>query len=102
MVETRDEDGGSLKAWPEDQWILRWGSISTSGGREFWKAQQLNSDLSHEVVIHWEPRLLASWKVGYDDPKTGLVRIFEIISVANPDETRMFLHLFCTEIYGGK
>jgi SPP1 family predicted phage head-tail adaptor len=94
----RGTSGSITKAWSPFATVR--GSISSSGGREFYQSRLVNAALTHEVILRWLPGVVPSMRVRYDDPKTGVARYFDIKSVANDSETRRFLRLMTTELVG--
>lgn len=80
-----------------DSWatyFAAFAAISTSGGREFHSARANNSELTHELTIHWRtdkaPRANDRFVVGS--------RVFDIRAVVNPGELNEEWLLFCQEI----
>lgn len=59
-----------------------WCSCSSKGGREFWKVQQVNADVSHVWKADWNKTLAAA------TPHMRLIHeglIYEILSVVDID-----------------
>jgi SPP1 family predicted phage head-tail adaptor len=59
-----------------------WCSVVSKGGREFWKVQQVNADVSHVWSAEWSPELaeaLPAMRLIYDGVK------YEILSVVDVD-----------------
>lgn len=102
---TRDADGHEARQsdsnWPT--FTSAWMKIDTSGGREFFGAKSVNPELTHELVMLWQPGITPSMRVYYPDPKRGSGdRYFDIKAVIVPDETTMWLVLHCKELVGQK
>ena len=76
-----------------------WGSIETSGGREFFAAKQTISDLTHSINVRYKTGLTPDMRVKYTDPKNAdAARCFNIRAIANPDERNEMLALQCSEV----
>lgn len=89
----------------EDDWqdvTSLWASISTQGGREFYAARQVNSDLTHDIVIRYYPGVEEKMRVLFRDFKDNTERLYYIDSVFNVDGRKDYLHLFCRELNRGE
>lgn len=69
-------------------------SINPQRGRLFWQAQQNNASVDSEIIIRYLAGVKAKMQVVFG------VRVFGIVSVVNPEERNLYLHLFCTEVNG--
>ena len=90
---TRDASGGLLDAWSTYATVRA--AISTTGGREFYRAQQTNSELTHEVVIYRVAGVSAGMRVLWGTRSLLIVAVLQ-------DETRIVnsTALHCKEING--
>ena len=61
------------------------------GGRERYAAQQVTAEVSHEIVIRWRPGMKSSMTILYKG------RLFLIVTITDPDEQQVELHLLCLE-----
>lgn len=92
-TQTHDASGGLVDSWSTYYQVRA--AVSTTGGREFYRARQTNSELTHEVTIYRlegvEPKMRLLWGT----------RVFEIVAVLH-DETRLINNtvLHCREING--
>lgn len=92
-TQTHDASGGLVDSWGTYYQVHA--GISTTGGREFYRARQTNSELTHEVTIYRlegvKPKMRVLWGT----------RVLEIVAVL-PDETRLINNtvIHCREING--
>ncbi|MEL7608853.1 MAG: phage head closure protein [Bacillota bacterium] len=68
-----------------------WASIEPLSGREYFTAQQINSEVSVRITIRYLPGLTAEARAVFDG------RVFEVLSVVNPEERCESLILMCRE-----
>jgi SPP1 family predicted phage head-tail adaptor len=95
---TRAGDGGEVKAW--QALATTSAAIDTKGGKEFYRARQVNAELTHELTI-WYQDVQPSDRFKYVDPKSNATRYFDIQAVVNPsNEQRHMLLLHCRELVG--
>ncbi len=84
------DDGSLVDSWTDYASDV-YAQIRTSGGREFWRARQLNSELTHEVLIRYDsgvtPRMRVLWGT----------RIFRIGSVKQDDDHQKWTAIECVE-----
>lgn len=73
-----------------------WAAIKLLQGRNLEKAQQISSEVTHTVVISYEPNIDSSLMVKFEN------RYFRIMAVVDPDERKMELHLLCLEVDEGE
>jgi SPP1 family predicted phage head-tail adaptor len=92
-----DGNGNRSETWADH--YTCWASISSSGGREFYQARQVNAELTHEVSIRFKAGITAIMRIKYTDPKdSNAIRYLEIRAVNNPDQRRRMLSLMCREV----
>ena len=88
---TVSADGGLVDAWTTFAADI-WAEVQTSGGREFWRQRQLNSELTHAVTIRHladvKPAMRLSWGS----------RTLQIISVVDDENKQKSTVLNCREI----
>lgn len=88
---------------PTDNWQTLasvWASIRPMSGREFFAAQQVQSDVSHEIKIRYFPGLTPKDRVRWFEVRPGgqdVTRVFDIKAVLPPDEEYREIRLMCTE-----
>lgn len=82
----------------EDAWSSYaaniWASIRTTGGREFWRAKQLNAEVTHEVLIRYNSGVTAAMRISWG------TRTLTIISVAHDESRNKGTLLYCKEFDG--
>jgi SPP1 family predicted phage head-tail adaptor len=94
---TVSESGDRTDSWTT--FANCWGSVATSGGREFYAARQVIADLSHNITIRYVPGVRPDMRVKFTDPKNAdTPRYFNIRAMVNPDERNETLMMQCTEV----
>lgn len=79
----------------EETWVDRgtiWAEIRPLRGNEFWMAQQVNSKITHKITTRYYQNIDSVNRLKFGD------RLFEIISVINPDERCSELNFLCEEV----
>lgn len=99
LVLNDDDYGGQEESWLELTTV--WGMMSPISGNEFFRNQQLDSNVTHKFMIRYlsslkDTREAAKHRIQYDD------RIFDISHVRNLDdnmkgEGRAFQELYAIE-----
>ncbi len=69
-----------------------WARIEPLSGREYFAAKQINSEISVRVTIRYLPGITTEARVVFGG------RIFEVLSVVNPEERCESLILMCREV----
>lgn len=92
-VETDDGGGGVTIDYIDTS--TAWASIEPGSGREFSDAKQLNPELSHIVKMRYRAGVTDKHRIRY--VAQSVVRIFSIVSVADPLERHEQLVLMCSE-----
>lgn len=72
--------------------FVSWASIRSLAGDELDKAQQIAQDISHLVVVPYQPGIQGNWQVQFEN------RIFQIKAIEDPDEMHWELRIYCAEI----
>lgn len=87
---TKNQFGEEVPEWAP--YATRWAEVRPQGGKEFWAAQQVIDDLSHEVRLRYMPGIQAKDRLIYDG------RVFDIVSPpVNVGERDRELVLMCRE-----
>lgn len=87
---TKNEFSEEVSTWTP--YATRWADVRPQGGREFWAAQQVIDDLSHEVRLRYMPGIRAKDRLVYRG------RVFDIVSPpVNVGERGVELVLMCRE-----
>lgn len=69
-----------------------WAEIRPVTGRSFFEAQQINSEISHQVIIRYRPGIKPSMRVLYG------MRVFDVLYVMNFNESNESIQLMCKEL----
>ena len=79
----------------EDQWndvATVWAAIDPVSGREFYAAEQSQSEVTHKIRCRYRPGLTTAMRI-----KLGN-RLFQIVSIINWEERGESLLLMCKEL----
>jgi SPP1 family predicted phage head-tail adaptor len=71
--------------------------IEPIAGREYFAAQQVQSEVSHRVTIRYMEGVSPKDRLVWTDPATSVARYFDIRAVIDRDERHRALELMCTE-----
>lgn len=85
-----DGGGGYEETWVAVATVSA--SVSPLQGKERYEAQQIQSSLSHKIKMRYRDGILPTMRVLFG------ARIFNIISVIDPDERHRELDLLCEEV----
>ncbi len=88
----KDSIGQEVEEWREVATV--WASVEPLSGKEYFNAQQVNSEISNKIIIRYINDLSSQWVVQFGD------RIFNILSVINFEERNIYLQLLCSEKVG--
>ena len=69
-----------------------WASVVPLSGREFWKAESVQSDITHTVTIRYLEGVTPQMRVRHND------RILNIDSVIDVEENGVQMQLMCKEV----
>lgn len=93
QIKTISED--SLKqqteSWTDVATV--WARIEPLSGREYFQARQETAEVSVKVTMRYRNDISPSMRLRFED------RIFEVLSVINPEERCILLLLMCKEVY---
>ena len=92
-IPTRDSYGAEVEVWTD--YAVVWASIEPARGREFWESQQVNAEVTGKIRIRYLAGVTPMMRVKHGS------RIFEIISVINPEERNRELQLMVKERIDG-
>lgn len=95
----RNEVNERIEDWQPLLAVQLWAKFEPLSGREYWSAAQVNSEITHRVVISYEPRVLTPETVSSSMrvKLVGSSRTFEILAVRDPEEAHIDLVLDCKE-----
>jgi SPP1 family predicted phage head-tail adaptor len=85
-----DGDGYPVDTWHDLGTV--WASIITTGGREFYAAQKTNAETTAVIKIRYRRNITQDMRIMYGR------RIFEILSIADPEEKHEELLLGTKEL----
>jgi len=92
-TESQNSYNEMIKTWSDYETV--WASIEPARGREFWESQQINAEVTTKITIRHLYGINPKMRVKYGN------RIFEIISVINPEERNVELQLMVKESVNG-
>lgn len=87
---TKDSYGAEIESWADK--VSVFASIEPLSGREYFKAQQINAEVTTSITIRYISGVLPKMRIRLSD------RYFEILSVINPEEKNRELRLMCREV----
>ena len=88
-TEARDSFGGSTKTWATQKTV--WGSVRPMSGKELVNAQQVDSRVTHRIVIRFYSGLDTTYRFLFG------TRVFNIVSVLNIQERNKLLVITAIE-----
>ena len=91
-VITKDSIGQELEEWQDVATV--WASVEPLSGKEYFNAQQVNSEITTRITIRYIELLSPQWVVQLGK------RTFNILSVINFEERNIYLQLLCSEKVG--
>lgn len=95
QIQTKTISEDSLKqqteSWTDVATV--WARIEPLSGREYFQARQETAEVSVKVTMRYRNDIVPSMRLRFED------RIFEVLSVINPEERCILLLLMCKEVY---
>ena len=92
IAEERDKQGGIVSSWTTIG--QRWASVVPLSGREYWSAQQVQSDVTHGVTMRYLEGLTSKHRLRLLHSQ----RVLNIQSVLDVDERHREMQLMCVEV----
>jgi len=89
----KDSYGAEVDNWTD--YATVWASIEPARGREFWESQQVNAEVTGKIRIRYLGGITPKMRVKHGN------RIFDIVSVINPEERNRELQLMVKERIDG-
>jgi len=89
---SQNDYGEATDSWSTDSTV--WAAIEPLRGRELLHAQQISAEVTYKITIRYTSTVTPDDRVVKADDS----RIFEIVSVINPEERDEYLELLCKEI----
>ncbi len=94
-IETDTETGDIEETW--NAVATCWAAVKPLRGREFWQAQQVQSEVTHKVTTRWVDGVTTDHRILFRRRGGGKLRIFNIMSVINVEEDNVILEMLCKE-----
>lgn len=82
---------------PRDDWrdvTTVWAAVEPLRGREYFAAQQVQADVTARIRIRYRKGIRPEMRSLYDG------RLYDILSVIDPEERHQELQLMCREVIG--
>ena len=86
----QDSYGQATETWVDV--VTVFAAVNPISGREFFKAETINSEITHRILIRYRKGIEPSMRVNFKG------RIFTILSVINFQEKNEALQLMCKEM----
>ena len=96
-IEKIKDDHGEVDLTVDGSWethAVRWAEIQTKGGREFWRVDKIEAEVSHLIRVPYD-RLTAA--VTPEMRIKFMSRTINIVSAINVDEMREKIEMQCKE-----
>lgn len=90
LTNLKNEYGEFEEVWQDLKEV--WAEVKPLTGRSFFSAQQLNSEITHSVIIRYIENIKPSMRVMYKE------RVFEILYIMDFNEENKALQLMCKEL----
>lgn len=90
LTNLKNEYGELEEVWQDLKEV--WAEVKPLTGRSFFSAQQINSEITHSVIIRYIKDMKPSMRVMYRD------RFFEILYIMDFNEENKALQLMCKEL----
>jgi SPP1 family predicted phage head-tail adaptor len=90
LVTGQDEAGQPVQEWQDVATV--WGAVEPLRGREYFAAQQVQSEVTTRIRIRYRSGVRPDMRVLYDG------RLYNINAVIDPEERHMELQLMCKEV----
>lgn len=88
-TESKGSTGQVLKSYTDS--TTRWAQVKPLTTREILQAQQINSEITHEVWLRYPLDVTPKDQIAFGE------RTFEILGVVNVDEENRFVKVLCKE-----
>lgn len=89
LVTTQDDAGQEVESYQDFKTV--WAAIQPLSGREFFAAQQVNSEVTTRIKIRYTDGVESTMIFVYGD------HTFEILYIIHPEFAKRELHLMCKE-----
>lgn len=88
----KDPIGQDLEVWQDIASV--WAIIEPLSGKEYFNAQQINSEVTSKITIRYLKDLDSHAVIHWNN------RVFKILSIINLEERNIYLQLLCSEKVG--
>lgn len=89
VTRTSDGAGGFTQSWGSDETV--WAKIEPASGREVFRAQQLETPVTHKITCRYNANITTAARLIYDN------RVFNIQEVLNPLERNAIMEVLAIE-----
>jgi len=86
----RDAQGGSVDTWQLVRSV--WAKVEPLSGREFWAAQEQNSQVTHRVTVRYQDGISTKMRLHFRG------RVLHIDSIIDLLEAQDQMQLLCVEV----
>lgn len=90
LVESKNDFGELDGTWGNVKEV--WAEVRPVTGKSFFSAQQINSEITHQVIIRYVPGISPNMRIIYKG------REFEILHCMNFDEANEAIQIMCKEL----
>ncbi len=90
LSQNKNEYGELEGTWNDIKTV--WAEVKPVTGRSFFSAQQVNSEITHQVIIRYTKGIQPKQRIQFKD------RVFEILYVMNFNESNEALQIMCKEL----
>ena len=84
-----DGAGGFTKSWAVTH--SAWAYIAPVSGQERWRAQQMETPITHKIIMNYQSGITTAHRIVYDS------RVFNISEVLNIEENNIMLEIMAIE-----
>lgn len=90
QTSTQDGYGGTVKTWTDVATV--WASVEPLDGREFFAAQQVNSEVTTRIKLRYLAGVVSKMRIVHG------TKTYDILSVIDPEERHKELQVMCKEL----
>ena len=85
----RDSFGSEVEQWNTKATV--WASVEPIAGREYFLAQQVQSEVTHRIRIRYYAGLQSDWRIRFG------TKLFDILSIIDFEERHVEMQIMCKE-----
>ena len=87
---TTDGIGGFTSTWAK--FATRWAKVTALRGVEKYRAERLESNVSHQIIVRYDITLVPTMRIIYEE------RVLTIKTIINMDESKkQYMEIMCEE-----